>query len=472
MQYNRIWGPHPTCSYARAAWRGKSQWELTGRQRGPDNNMSTEPQSSNVGSLTLAIDLGTSRLKLAAFDEELDQAYAVSSSTPTGRARGELEAGDLWLGIQGLVSSAGVGLDLRRITAIGITGMAESGCLIDKQDRPITPMLLWHDRRGIRQAAALRRRAGPRFARLTGLRMTSVRSVAKWRWMIDHGAPRAARWCGAPEWIALCLTGAWATDYTLAVRTGVFDVAGRRYSRELLAAAGARPGIFPPTRGSPAPIGKLRPNVAAELGLSGSAEVVIAGHDDIVSAYGAEGREGDLIDSGGTAEGLVRILASVPSPATTAKARMAMTPFYLTGTFALLAGAGSTGALMQEAAKMLGQSPAELDRLATPRREYPEGTIKARLTKESLPRLKVDSKVAAPRVWSAVLDLVCDRFEAAARRLERLAGPPRRLVLIGGAAQSDELVRRKAERLGLPAVVLHGVDTATLGAAMLAKRSP
>jgi hypothetical protein len=38
-------------------------------------------------------------------------------------------------------------------------------------------------------------------------------------------------------------------------------------------------------------------------------------------------------------------------------------------------------------------------------------------------------------VWSAVLDLVCDRVAQTARRLQRIAGPPSRLVLIGGAAQ-------------------------------------
>jgi sugar (pentulose or hexulose) kinase len=55
-----------------------------------------------------------------------------------------------------------------------------------------------------------------------------------------------------------------------------------------------------------------------------------------------------------------------------------------------------------------------------------------------------------------------------ASRLERLAGRPSRLILIGGAARSRELVKRKSERLGLPVLVPRAVDATTRGAAALA----
>ena len=179
--------------------------------------------------------------------------------------------------------------------------------------------------------------------------------------MVDHGAPREARWCGAPEWIALRLTGRWQTDATLAVRTGAFDVLRGEFSSELLELAGAPSGLFPPVHGSPANLGSILPAIARDLGLPASTQVVIAGHDDIVAAYGAGGARGDLIDSGGTAEGLVRIVDSAPEPSDTVRARMAMTQYYLPGTWALIAGAGSTGALMDRVAHMLGRGLAELD---------------------------------------------------------------------------------------------------------------
>ncbi len=343
--------------------------------------------------------------------------------------------------------------------------------MIDSDAMPITPMLLWHDQRGIRQAAALRRKAGAELARVTGLRTTSVRSIAKWMWMVEHGAPRSARWCGAPEWIALCLSGSWCTDVTLAVRTGAFDVLKSKFSSSLLRLAGATAGLFPPADGTPALAGVIQPSVARQLGLQESLQVVIAGHDDIVAAYGAGGEVGDLIDSGGTAEGLIRIVDLAPVPQDAVNARMAMTRFYLPETWALIAGAGSTGALMQTTAEMLGLEPAILDGLAAPPRRYGRSVIDVRLSKNALPNIRIKRGAAAPEVWSAVLDLVCDRLKETAARLDALAGPPSRLILIGGAARSRELVQRKAERLGLPVLVSAGVDATTRGAAALAAQA-
>jgi sugar (pentulose or hexulose) kinase len=432
-------------------------------------DMTRKPDAG--GSLVLAIDIGTSYLKVAAYDTALNvvRASRIPTHDVAPPPEGELDASRLWLAMKAQIADVGSHVDLQLVAAIGIAGMAESGCLIDADDQPITPMLLWHDRRGIRQAAALRRKAGDAFARTTGLRTTSVRSISKWKWMVDHGAPREARWCGAPEWIALCLTRRWHTDATLAVRTGAFDVLRGEFSAELLELAGAPSGLFPPVHGSPANLGRILPEVTRDMGLPPSTQVVIAGHDDIVAAYGAGGARGDLIDSGGTAEGLVRIVDATPKPSDTAKARMAMTQYYLPGTWALIAGAGSTGALMDQVARTLGKHLAELDARAAPPGEYPAGTIEVKLSKESMPEVKLDPRAGAPEVWSAVLDLVCERVARTARRLQRIAGPPSRLVLIGGAARSRELVRRKSERLGLPVVVMAEMDATTRGAAALAR---
>ena len=205
------------------------------------------------------------------------------------------------------------------------------------------------------------------------------------------------------------------------------------------------------------------------MGLPETLQVVIAGHDDIVAAYGAGGEVGDLIDSGGTAEGLIRIVETAAAPSETVSAKMAMTRFHVPGTWALIAGAGSTGALMDLTAEMLGQDSAALDGIATGPGQYEDDVIDVRLSKRSLPTIQIKGGAAAPEVWSAVLDLVCDRVQHAATRLERLAGaalapcPDRR-----PSTRSPELVRRKSQRLGLPASVPPYVNATTRGAAALA----
>jgi xylulokinase len=420
--------------------------------------------------LVLGVDVGTTHLKVGVYDRLLNEKHLFSAPTPVGASghSGEMDPRGLWQAIKRQLAEVAQRVGGDRITAIGIAGMAESGCLIDASNEPITPILLWHDRRGTRQAAAWRRTEGARFARITGLRTTNVRSIAKWRWLVDAGAPRDARWCGGPEWIVLCLTGLWLTDSTLAVRTGAFDVLRDDYSRELLDLVDAPIGLFPPVRGCPASAGSLLPEIARDVGLPASVQVVLAGHDHIVAAYGAGGGFGDLIDSAGTAEALIRILDTAPDPAQTVKSRMAMTRYFLPGSWALIAGAGATGGLMKQVAGMLGSEPGPLDEQASPPRAYPYDTLKVRLSERGLPVVTIQPGASHSEVWSAVLDLVCERMRRTALRVERLAGQPTRAILIGGAAGSRELARRKSETLGLPAVSLPAMDSSTRGAAALA----
>ena len=421
-------------------------------------------------SLILGIDVGTSHLKAAAYDLGWRVACSAGRAMQpmAGAPTGERDPDALWQGVKAVIAEIGTCVSLRRVVAIGIGGMAESGCLIDAANEPLTPMYLWHDRGGTRQAAAMRKKAGPIFAQISGLALTNVRSLAKWRWLADSGAPRDARWCGAPEWIALCLTGQWLTDWTLAVRTGAFDVLRSEYSHELLRLADAPLGLFPPADASPAVAGTILPEIARDLGLSSAVQVVIAGHDDIVAAYGAGGQQGDLINSAGTAESLIRIVASPPSPAETAGAGIAMARYYSPASWALVGGSGATGALMRQVAEMLGSEPGQLDLQAAPSGRYAPGVIRVRLSKRSLPVVRIAPGSTSPEIWSALLDIVCRRTAKAARRLKRLAGPPARAILIGGAAHSRDLSERKSRALSLPVVRMHDVDATTRGAAALA----
>src|SRR5579872_1526428 len=123
---------------------------------------------------------------------------------------GELEPSAVWSAFVRGLRQIQSHMDSEAIVAIGLAGMAEAGCLLNGL-RPISSIRLWHDRRGTTQAAALRAKDGAMFAALTGIPMTGVRSVAKWRWFVDHGWPASSRWCGVPELVMLRLTGSWNT---------------------------------------------------------------------------------------------------------------------------------------------------------------------------------------------------------------------------------------------------------------------
>jgi xylulokinase len=428
------------------------------------------PSPGEGSPLLIGLDIGTTRIKLGVYDVSLSERGTLTAPTPVHSqgTRVEAEPEEVWHAVALLLEQISLRFDPAAIASIGITGMAESGFLMDVADRPLTPMLLWHDRRGTRQAAAWRKSSGATFARISGLRLTNVRSIAKWRWLADAGAPLDARWCGAPEWIALRLAGQWLTDPTLAVRTGAFDVLQNEYSAELLEISGARRGVFAPVGALPAAVGAILPQIALDLGLPPTVQVVIAGHDHLVAAYGAGGQVDDLIDSAGTAEALIRIVSRAPKPAESVRAKMAMARYFLPRSWALIAGAGATGALMRLVADTLGSEPATLDVLAATPPAYRGSGLQARLSERGLPEIRIAPQATQQEVWCAVLDLVCQRMSRTAGRLEELVGHPEKAILIGGAARSRVLAERKGRKLGLPVRQLLGVDASTRGAAALA----
>src|SRR5574340_1545009 len=113
--------------------------------------------TGDQGALLLGIDVGTSRLKIAVYDGGLRLVRASSRDTAalTGSRKGQWDAERLWEALKVQLADLLKLVPAPHVVGVGITGMAESGCLVDADSRPITPILLWHDRRGIRQAAAL-----------------------------------------------------------------------------------------------------------------------------------------------------------------------------------------------------------------------------------------------------------------------------------------------------------------------------
>ena len=202
------------------------------------------------------------------------------------------------------VAQAGPG---RKPMGIGIAGMAEAGCPVDRRNLPVGDILAWHDPRPDRQAAWLERQFGASqlFAR-TGLRPEPKYTLPKLLWLREQKAAEFTRlrhWAGVAELVALDLTGELATNASLACRTLAFDVTKRVWIRELLALASLEPDEMPRVLPLGAAVGGLTASAAARLGLPSGTPVAIAGHDHLAAALGAGvTKPGDALDSMGSAE--------------------------------------------------------------------------------------------------------------------------------------------------------------------------
>jgi xylulokinase len=191
--------------------------------------------------------------------------------------------------------------------AIGIASMAEAGVPLDARGRAVGDIVAWFDPRPAPQAEWLERRVGgPALFARTGLRPEAKYTLPKLLWLREERPrefARLRRWAGVAELVAHHLTGALATNASLACRTAAFSVVERRWDAELLSLAELAPEQMPEVLPLGRPVGGLTAAAAARLGLAEGTPVAIAGHDHLAGALGAGvTRPGDVLDSMGSAE--------------------------------------------------------------------------------------------------------------------------------------------------------------------------
>ncbi len=183
----------------------------------------------------------------------------------------------------------------RRVTHVGVTGMAEAGLLVDRQDgHPLTPILPWSDPRG----GSCVERIPDCFAQ-TGLPKHGKYSLMKLAALRSRCDVNAAWWLGVPEYVLWRMTGVRQTDPTLAARTYAYRVDEGCWNRSLLHALDIDEAVFAPVAPTGAPAGIVK----APWGLAPDAEAAICGHDHLAAAYALDAlNEHTVFLSAGTAQ--------------------------------------------------------------------------------------------------------------------------------------------------------------------------
>lgn len=427
--------------------------------------------------MKIGIDLGTTNTKALALNAAGEVVYECSHPTtvisvPTG---GEMDAKQL--GTEFLHLLQNTISEIRKITdepleGIGLTGMAEAGCLVNDEFEPITPILLWYDRRGAEEAEELRAEYEDALTSVSGIRMSNVATIYKLanlkKWYTENRPGCTKKWVGVPEWAAWLLTAEHYTDRTLAVRTGAYSLKTNDWSPGICGIVGIDPDIFPQVIPARQQNILISPEIAAWLGVPETVRVTVAGHDDMAAAFGAGLSDHVWVDSTGTAEGLVALTASLPDARQTVKNRMSIAPWYDEGQWALIAGVGTSGSLLAELRKQTGLEFSQIDEMAKLKAPHPENAIATELTPARIAKVSFLPGLSNEQKVSAVYDLILSNFIQRAGQIMKFAPSPERLVITGGHALLPELSRRKSEALGsIPTEARPKPEAAAYGAARL-----
>lgn len=173
------------------------------------------------------------------------------------------------------------------VKGIGLSGQMHGATLIDRADEPLRPCILWNDTRSHREAAILD--AIPDFRAKTGNVVFPGFTAPKLNWVRTHETDifdRTAKVLLPKDYLRLWLTGEYISDMSDSAGTSWLDVGARAWDDDLLAATGLSLAQMPHLVEGSAEGGRLRPDLAAELGLPNGAIVAGGGGDNAASAIG------------------------------------------------------------------------------------------------------------------------------------------------------------------------------------------
>ena len=211
----------------------------------------------------------------------------------------------LTITIRQVLSEAGIAA--KRVRALSLATQVDGVVPADSQGQALRPAMIWMDRRAGPQCKHVRQHLGEEdiFQR-TGLNLDASHVAPKIRWLADEQPDiyeRTAHFLLPGSYLAFALTGELGVDYSNASSTMLLDVRTKAWSTIMGDAFAIDLHRLAPLNAATSILGKLRPNLAQELGLDLQTLVMVGCGDEHAACLGAGViRSGIVGDIAGTAE--------------------------------------------------------------------------------------------------------------------------------------------------------------------------
>ena len=431
-----------------------------------------------------AIDLGTTgcRALLVQPDGVVVAEHYVEYGSRYGAGGAvEQEAAEWWRVCVACLAEVRRAAPPAAVCALGLSAQGHSWVLLDDRLRPLRPALCWLDTRSAPHCDEVLRRVGAdRLGALTGKLPGAWHLLPQLLLLreLDPAAVAGASWYAmCLDFVAAKLTGNCVTEPTTAAGSLLFDIARREWSAELLNHFDVPADKLPPVVPSGSVVGELSTDAAAATGLPAGVPVVLGGQDQKCAALGAGIRSGVATASLGTSTA-VTVLADAPG--FDAATKIPCFPFVLDRVWEWEAPLATTGGALRWLRDVLARDTdyAEMDRLAA---ESPPGangvTFHPHLAGAASPHWQPERRArftgltlgtSTADVIRAVMEGVAYEIRLNVDALERLVGRLDSVHVFGGGARSRVWCELIAAVLDRPVQTVQRVETAALGAAMLA----
>lgn len=433
--------------------------------------------------LLLAIDAGTTTARAALFTPAgamiavSRAAFATRSAAPGVM---EQDPRSVWRAVRRTLFTAleTAGRSLADVAAIGVTSQRASAMLWDKRSgRPLTPLVLWNDLRGVGRAGELR---------AEGFMLAPQQSAAKLEALMEapDARPRLAggdlAFGNIDSFLIFKLSGgAHVTDASQAWPSGYLDLASLGWNGALIAHQGLDDRMFPRLVDTFGPIAVTDPSV---LGAAVPITADIADQQGALVAHGAGETRGVAKITYGTsatldvATGAELVFKSLAIPPFILSSVAGKTLFCLEG---MVISAGAAVDWLRRAARMGGH--ARFEALAASIDSAGGAAFLPSLSGLGAPApdpgrtglfTGLTPSVGPAHLARAAMEGVAHRVREVFDHLFELAAPtpPQSLGVDGGMTASDNFLQIQSDILGRP-IRRHAVREATAcGAAICAGR--
>lgn len=176
-----------------------------------------------------------------------------------------------------------------RVVSLAFSGTTHSFILLDHDDYPLRPPILWTDNRSLKQVEWLNDHYGESIFKITLHAPTPHWTLPQLLWLKENESEilgKAKKLLMPKDYIRYKLTGIWATDWVDAHGTLLFDVPQRRWSKALCDLAGISMEILPPVHPPEQIVGSVTRLAASETGLKAGIPVVTGTTDQAAEAFG------------------------------------------------------------------------------------------------------------------------------------------------------------------------------------------
>lgn len=428
----------------------------------------------------LTLDLGTTYLKAALFDEQGKIAALHRMAVPVEHPQPgfwELTVAKLRESIRAAICQLGSSSrhGLADVEAVTFATQTNSFVVLDQLDQPLTPVILWPDERAAGLDDAVRHLSEIGDSRsVTGVPALDAQfMVAKLLWLQRRDSrlwSQIRRLCLISDYVTLWFTGQHVTEAGAAGLTGAVDIHRLCWWPEICLQMNVPLCWLPTPVRARTDLGRIRSETAEETELPCTCRFVLGCLDQYAGAIGAGN-----ITPGGVSETTGTVLATVCCTDhfdTDLSSAVFQGPTFDPNLYYRMVFGNTSANLLEWYRNRLPDRPefAELDRLAA---QVPPGADGLRVRPD--PPLETDDDVfvgmtkrhTAGHAARSIMEAVAF---ALANQICQLCTPQpvRQVRSAGGAARSDVWLQIKADVLNLPLVTTACPEPTSLGVAMLA----